>query len=135
MGLSAIPLTPTYELGNLIVLSLAVLVGFGIGLVGYILSRLVSPRKKLPLKEERYECGNKPLGRARGWYAMQYYAFLILFLTVEPISIYLFILLVVASKAIVDVTILFLTITGMLIPALYFGVKAAREVKLWLMEE
>lgn len=123
------------DISNLVVLSLAVIIGFGIGIVGYILARLVSPRKELPLKRERYECGNRPLGRARGWYAMQYYAFLILFLTIEPISIYLFILLIMANTAIVDVTLLFVLILGMLIPTLYFGVKVARRVGLWLMGE
>ncbi len=132
---SALLIMNNINLHNLIVLSMSVIVGLGIGLLGFLLARLVSPRKDLPLKQLRYECGNKPLGRARGWYAMQYYAFLILFLTVEPISIYLFILLIMANTALIDVSILFLLILGMLAPTLYFGVKVAGRVKLWLMED
>ncbi len=135
MKLLALLIMNSIDLHNLIVLSMSIIVGFGIGIFGYLLARLVSPRKDLPLKRVRYECGNKPLGRARGWYAMQYYAFLILFLTVEPITIYLFILLIMANTALVDVSILFLLILGMLAPTLYFGVKVAGRLKLWLMED
>ena len=128
-------MTDPIQTTELIAYIITIILGYGIGIIGLALGKLVSPRKSYPLKEERYECGNKPYGRARGWFAMQYYGYLIVFLTVEPIVIYLFFILIAAHETLNTVIILFLLILGILTPPLIYGLKVSEMVKLWTVRE
>ncbi len=106
-------------------------IGIGLGIIGLILGKLVSPSKELPKKRERYECANPPKGRARGWFMMQYYPYLIIFLTIEPIMIFSFLFLLEAHAQTTFVSALFAAILGVLIPPLVFGLSSARRLELW----
>ncbi|RLG53305.1 MAG: hypothetical protein DRN96_00225 [Thermoproteota archaeon] len=128
-------LAPGFDLAAAITLALAFAIGVVIGAIGFVLGRIISPRRELPMKRERYECGNKPMGRARGWFAMQYYPYLIVFLTVEPIAIYCFLSLILAKEALLQVSAILALIVAMLAPTLLFGLEAARRVELWLVQE
>jgi len=111
---------------------LAVLViGVGIGSLGFVLGRLLAPSRYLKRKRLRYECGNPPSGRARGLFIMQYYPYLIVFLTVEPVMIYSFLLLMEAHSSPYKVLWLFLLILGIVTPPLIFGLNSARRLRLW----
>ncbi len=110
---------------------LALLGGIGFGIVGLAISRLVAPPKSLPMKNERFECGNPPTKGGRGQFTMQYYAYLVVFLTVEPVFIYSFLLLMDARDAFSQVVQLFSVILLMLIPPLIFGLDSARKLGLW----
>ncbi|HLN88528.1 MAG TPA: NADH-quinone oxidoreductase subunit A [Candidatus Binatia bacterium] len=109
--------------------------GIGFGAVGFALSRLVAPPKPLPLKNERFDCGNQPTTQGRGHLTMQYYAYLVVFLTVEPVFIYWFLLLMDAHQAFVPTAELFGVILVMLIPPIVFGLDSARKIGLWSMKE
>jgi NADH-quinone oxidoreductase subunit A len=98
-------------------------------------SRLVAPPKPTPLKNERFECGNPPSKEGRGQLTMQYYGYLVVFLTVEPVFIYSFLLLMDAHQAFSTVVALFAMILLMLIPPLIFGLDSARKIRLWKMKE
>lgn len=111
------------------------LVGFAVCLVGYIVSVVITPRKHYRMKKERFEAGNPPKGKARGWFMMQYFAYLIVFLTLEPILIYLFLLLMEIHTLFQETSILFMILILMLIPPLIFGLDSARRVKLWLVKD
>ncbi len=106
-------------------------IGIGLGIIGLLLGKLVSPSKELPRKKERYECANPPKGRARGWFMMQYYPYLIIFLTIEPIMIFSFLFLLEAHVKTLFVSALFAVILGVLIPPLVFGLSSARRLELW----
>ncbi len=106
-------------------------IGVGLGIIGLLLGKLVSPSKELPKKRERYECANPPKGRARGWFMMQYYPYLIIFLTIEPIMIFSFLFLLGAHVHTLFVSALFAAILGVLIPPLIFGLSSARRLELW----
>ncbi len=114
---------------------LALGAGIGFGLFGYAVSKLVAPPKPMPLKNERFECGNPPTKQGRGQLTMQYYAYLVVFLTVEPVFIYSFLLLMDAHAAFVNVVELFAIILLMLIPPIIFGLDSARKIRLWKMKE
>lgn len=131
---SAMPF-PIIDVTVVLTFAITVVVGVGIGILGYTIGRLVTPSEYSHVKVRRYEAGNPPTGRARGWFSMQYYAYLIVFLTVEPILVYSFLFLMEAHLLFSDVARLFLVILGMLAPALIFGLDAARRVKLWLVRE
>ncbi|MEM1545630.1 MAG: NADH-quinone oxidoreductase subunit A [Candidatus Methanomethylicia archaeon] len=106
-------------------------IGIGIGIFGYIISRLVSISKSEPHKELRYECGNLPQGRARGWFIMQYFAYLIVFLTMEPIIILFFIYLPSSYKFFINSVILTFIIILSLVPSILFALKLAKNIDLW----
>jgi len=114
---------------------LALGAGIGFGLFGFAVSRLVAPPKPTPLKNERFECGNPPSKEGRGQLTMQYYGYLVVFLTVEPVFIYSFLLLMDAHQAYFTVVALFAVILLMLIPPLIFGLNSARKIHLWKMKE
>ncbi len=111
--------------------SLGITLGLGIGIIGILLGRVISPSKTFPKKRERYECANPPRGRARGLLMMQYYPYLILFLTVEPIMIYSFLFLLEAHSSPAFTLYLFLGILGIIMPPLIFGLYSARRLELW----
>ena len=126
---------PIIDVKVVLTLAIAAIVGVGTGILGYAIGRLVTPFEYSHAKVKRYEAGNPPTGRARGWFSMQYYAYLIIFLTVEPILVYSFLFLMEAHLLFHDVVRLFLLILGLLIPPLIFGLDAARRVKLWIVRE
>lgn len=109
--------------------------GLGFGAIGYAISRLVAPPKPSPLKNERFDCGNPPTQYGRGQLTMQYYAYLVIFLTVEPVFIYWFLLLMDAHQAFGPTVELFGVILAMLIPPIIFGLDSARKIGLWKMKE
>ncbi len=107
---------------------------FFVGLLGYTLGRIIPPRRKLARKYDRYESGNPPIGRARGLFTMQYYPYVIMFLVVEPISIFLIILSLAREYVIASGFYIFLTFLT-LIPPLIYGLKEAERIELWLVRE
>jgi len=123
------------DTSTLIAFVLALIGGLSAGLLGYVISRLVAPPKYLPMKYERFEAANPPTKKGRGWFTMQYYAYLVVFLTVEPVFIYLFLLLMEAHTLFYNVMQLFGLILLMLIPPIVFGLDAARKISLWRITE
>ncbi|OGD45832.1 hypothetical protein A3K70_04645 [Candidatus Bathyarchaeota archaeon RBG_16_48_13] len=119
----------------LVTFLLALSGGLGAGLLSYAISRLVAPPKHSTIKEARFEAGNPPSKRGRGWFTMQYYAYLVVFLTVEPIFFYLFLLLMETHEMYYSVVQLFVLIMLMLAPPLVFGLDAANRIELWKIKE
>ena len=126
---------PVINDSNMLTIFLGFLIAFATGLIGYLLSRIITPRRRYPMKFKRYEAGNPPKGKARGWFMMQYYAYLIVFLTVEPILIYLFILILGLHSHPISTSIIFMIFVLVLLPPLIFGLDSAKRVKLWFAEE
>lgn len=123
------------DTSTLIAFFLAIAGGVAFGVIGFTISRVVAPPKILPLKNERFECGNPPTHEGRGHLTMQYYAYLVVFLTVEPVFIYWFLLLMDAHQAFWTTAGLFGVILAMLIPPMVFGLDSARKIGLWTMKE
>ena len=114
--------------------TVALLVGIGIGIIGFALGRILAPTRELPKKKERYECGNPPKGRARGIFTMQYYPYLIIFLTVEPVAIYGFLVALAAHHYTLRVAGLLGGMILLLAPSLVFGLKWAGRLEVWSVE-
>jgi len=123
------------DTSTLIAFVLAIAGGIGFGVIGFAISRVVAPPKPLPLKNERFECGNQPTYEGRGHLTMQYYAYLVVFLTVEPVFIFWFLLLMDAHQAFWTTVELFGVILAMLIPPIIFGLDSARKIGLWKMKD
>ncbi len=123
------------DANTLVAFVLALGAGIGLGVVGLVVSRVVAPSKFEVVKNERFECGNPPSKEGRGKFSMQYFAYLVVFLTVEPIFIYSFLPLMGAHDAFLNVLSLFGVILLMLIPPMIFGLDSARKIDLWTMKE
>jgi len=123
------------DTSTLIAFILALAGGIAFGVIGFTISRVVAPPKPMPLKNERFDCGNIPTKQGRGKLTMQYFAYLVVFLAVEPVFIYSFLLLMDAHQAFFATSTLFGAILLILVPPLIFGLDAARKVRLWEMRE
>jgi len=70
------------------------MLGFGVlaGVPALILSRLISPRRRYnPVKFLPMECGQMPTGEGRSHFMMQYYAYILMFVVFDVMSIFLYI--------------------------------------------
>jgi NADH-quinone oxidoreductase subunit A len=110
---------------------IALTLGLGGTLLVYVISRMITPFKKFKMKRERFECANPPSGKARGWFMMQYYCYLIIFLTIEPIMIFFFLFLLAERALLINSAVLFIGILLLLIPPLIFGLDAAKKLDMW----
>src|SRR5439155_21807403 len=68
---------------------------FGFGLVAavpaLVLSRLIAPRRRYnPVKFLPMECGQMPTGEGRSHVMMQYYAYILMFVVFDAMSIFLY---------------------------------------------
>jgi NADH:ubiquinone oxidoreductase subunit 3 (subunit A) len=66
-------------------------IGVMAGIPSLILSRLLSPRKRYnPVKFLPMECGQVPTGEGRSHFMMQYYAYILMFVVFDVMSIFLY---------------------------------------------
>ncbi|MCG2909632.1 MAG: NADH-quinone oxidoreductase subunit A [Sulfolobaceae archaeon] len=112
---------------------LFLLAGYG----GYKILSLAVEGKFNPLKVSRFEAGNIPFGEGRLWYPLQYYGYLLVYTSIEPIIV---ILLAIAEASYYSSFILFrnllILITStivLLYPVLYYAVKQVNVIEYWLM--
>ncbi len=76
------------------------LVGLGIPIVlmflagygGYFALSLILGLKHNPVKIARFEAGNIPYGEGRLWYPLQYYGYLLIYTSIEPLVVILLLL-------------------------------------------
>ena len=69
------------------------MLGFGVlaSVPALIISRLVSPRRRYnPVKFLPMECGQMPTGEGRSHFMMQYYAYILMFVVFDVMSIFLY---------------------------------------------
>ena len=57
-----------------------------------LLSQAFRPKKPTPEKESVYECGEDPIGEAHIQFRFDYFVFALIFLVIDVISMYLFLL-------------------------------------------
>ncbi len=104
-----------------------------IGLViAFVAGRVLTSRNPSREKFARFEAGNPPFGKARGLFPMQYYPYLIIFLTVEPLAIYLFLIMMTLHALPVMVALLFAGLSLVLAIPLIFALGSARRLDLWV---
>jgi len=91
--------------------------------------KLITHGLDLPFKRERYETGNVPKGRAKKWFDVQYYGYLIVFLAFEPILIFLFFLPTASSP--LELLLLVSLSLAVYIPTMIFGMRQIKNVSAW----
>ena len=70
---------------------------FVMGLIGIVFivlivvaSRLLAPRRPNPIKNAPFECGQVPAGAGKMHFMMQYYAYLLMFIVFDVLSMFLY---------------------------------------------
>ncbi len=100
--------------------------------LAYLIGRAMSPPIDYPTKLERFESGNLPSGRGRGYFLMQYYPYLLLFIAMESyVVLVLFIVLSSVAGVIVNSLILILLSALFIIPSFVYALKKAGVIDLW----
>ncbi len=71
---------------------LIALAGFGAAaaLMTLMVPALLAPSKRHPMKKEAFECGQVPSGEGRLNFMMQYYAYLLMFVVFDVMSMFIF---------------------------------------------
>ncbi|ARM77154.1 NADH-quinone oxidoreductase subunit A [Acidianus manzaensis] len=110
---------------------LVLIVGYG----GYKLLSLIVPHDPTPLKVSRFEAGNIPSGEGRLWFPLQYYGYLLIYVTIEPILVLLF---TIASAPILHNFILFRNLAFILFsfiilvyPVIYYAISQINVLLNW----
>lgn len=101
------------------------------GLLFYLIPMLLAPRKRSALKEETFEAGQVPPGSKRIRFALQYYAYLLLFLVFDVTIMFLFLWGFSFVNSGPWGFIYPLALVGVLIPPLVFTVKLSKAMDLW----
>lgn len=112
---------------------LFLLAGYG----GYKILSLVVPSEYNPVKVSRFEAGNIPYGEGRLWFPLQYYGYILVYTSIEPIIVLLF---AIAEAAYDTSFILFrnfliiiLASIVILYPILYYAIKQVNTIEYWLL--
>ncbi|WP_338600146.1 NADH-quinone oxidoreductase subunit A [Sulfolobus tengchongensis] len=107
------------------------------GYGGYKFLSLVVPSKPNPLKVSRFEAGNIPTGLGRLWFPLQYYGYLLVYTTLEPIII---LLLPVAYSdyyssmtAFRNLLLIVVVFIVLLYPILYYSIRQINVLNYWEM--
>jgi NADH-quinone oxidoreductase subunit A len=117
---------PIVAFGVTIVVILAV--GYG----GYKFLSVALQGRPSPLKTARFEAGNIPTGEGRLWFPLQYYGYLLVYTSLEPIIVLLFI---GSSVLTVQASYYLLLVIGVLVAVLYpivnYAVRQINVLSYW----
>lgn len=98
--------------------------------LAYMFMRYATEEMDHELKQVRYEAGNPPSGDAHKPVLYQYFGYILLFISLDPVFMLLFILPTIAeswNKAVL----LSLAIVLIILPPLAYAVKYARRMEYW----
>jgi len=100
--------------------------------IAYLIGRAVSPPIDYPTKLERFESGNLPYGRGRGYFLMQYYPYLLIFIAMES---YVVLVLFIALSSVLGLAasslILILLSAVFILPSFVYALRKAGVIDLW----
>lgn len=106
------------------------------GIGGYKFLNLIVPKSDNPVKFDRFEAGNIPTGEGRLWYPLQYYGYLLVYTSIEPILTILFLASpLYFSIDTFTITEKFYVIIGAMIAVLYptlsYVIKQVNDISQW----
>jgi len=110
---------------------LLVIVSLLIPVAAYYISIAVSPDVEYVMKRERFESGNPRSGRSRGFFIMQYYPFLLMFSSLEPLVVLLIFILLSPYDLLNLVSYVLVVSLIIILPILYIVYKYAEVLDLW----
>ena len=111
---------------------LILLGGYG----GYKFLSVVLPGEHNPIKISRFEAGNIPYGEGRLWFPLQYYGYILIYTSLEPIIVLLFAIAEAeyTTSFILFRNLLIIIIASIVIlyPILYYSIKQINILENWL---
>jgi NADH-quinone oxidoreductase subunit A len=66
------------------------LVGAGFTVPVVVVPKLLAPKRPNPIKNAPFECGQVPVGAGKMHFMMQYYAYLLMFIVFDVLSMFLY---------------------------------------------
>ncbi|AWR94829.1 NADH-quinone oxidoreductase subunit A [Acidianus brierleyi] len=110
---------------------LVLIAGYG----GYKLLSLIVPNEPSPVKTSRFEAGNIPTGEGRLWFPLQYYGYLLIYTSLEPILVLLFTVASVpfylSSLLFRNILIIISSFIAILYPILVYSVNQINMILNW----
>ncbi len=99
-------------------------------LVSFVVSALLRPTKREPLKETTYECGEVPIGDTRIQFHFQYYMFALIFVIADVLTVFLALWALSFSPSNTTVNALMFVFTGLLVAIILYALK--KEELIWI---
>ena len=109
----------------------AAVFGVAAGLPVIIIPRLLAPRKPSLAKSSTFEAGQIPTGESRVRLMMQYYAYLIMFVVFDVISMFLFAWAVAFASLGLSSFIVIAGFLGIILIAMGYALYLAGKRELW----
>lgn len=89
------------------------------------------------MKVSRFEAGNIPFGEGRLWFPLQYYGYLLIYTSIEPIVVILFSLAqayyYTSTTLFTNLLIIALVSIALLYPVLYYAIKQINVIQYWIV--
>ncbi|MEM4042296.1 MAG: NADH-quinone oxidoreductase subunit A [Saccharolobus sp.] len=105
------------------------------GYGGYKILKLIVPSNPNPLKVSRFEAGNIPTGLGRLWFPLQYYGYLLIYTTLEPIIVLLIPIAYsdyyVSFNAFAKLLMIIIVFIILMYPVLYYSIKQINILEYW----
>jgi NADH-quinone oxidoreductase subunit A len=76
--------------GNIGIVFVMGLVGMGFTVPVVVFPKLLAPKRPNPIKNAPFECGQVPVGAGKMHFMMQYYAYLLMFIVFDVLSMFLY---------------------------------------------
>jgi NADH-quinone oxidoreductase subunit A len=112
-------------------IALTLLLGIIAGTLVIVLAFLLEKGPEGTFKRKRYEAGNPPKGEAKTRLPFQYYGYLLLYLSLEPLVAFLFLYSYMPLETLTRSAIVLIIILVMFLPVLAWGLKSAEEIHRW----
>jgi NADH-quinone oxidoreductase subunit A len=98
-----------------------------------VVPKLFAPRRPNPIKNAPFECGQVPAGAGKMHYMMQYYAYLLMFIVFDVISMFLYAWAAAYKPMALGVSsdLLITLFMGMLMIPMAFALVLAGRRELW----
>jgi NADH-quinone oxidoreductase subunit A len=120
------------DLPGIVTLAITSILFLALPFVAYIIGRAMAPPIDYPTKAERFESGNLPSGKGRGYFLMQYYPYMLMFIAMESyVVLIVFIALSSIAGVIVNSILLILLSAIFILPSFAYAIKKAGVISLW----
>ncbi len=120
------------DLPGVITIAIVGVVFLALPFIAYLIGRTFSPPIDFPTKVDRFESGNIPYGRGRGYFLMQYYPYLLMFIAMESyVVLILFIAFSAVAGVILNSFLLILLSVVIILPSFVYALKKAGVIDLW----
>jgi NADH-quinone oxidoreductase subunit A len=119
----------------LLAFGLPLLIFIGLGYAIYLILKLILPSRYNPIKVSRFEAGNIPTGEGRLWFPLQYFGYVLVYMSLEPIIVILLIIsqtpYYINNNIFLKLLIIVCSFVVLMYPVIYYGIKLSDMIKYW----